>query len=192
MIMMLSSFDVFAITTLVFVFVVSQVESRVAMLCDYTSLGIGTSCTGPTVFNQRFQIAYEVEFNETEKAMFCSNMVGYTDDFGGQGDDERVNVTCNVISQRLQVIEGLNEIKVFFNQLEYGMSYASNQTNVTTYSILFQNHVNKDLDRLTSDLQNVGLSVTNSFLAFSNIASIVPTIVQTLTSVATLARLIFE
>ena len=142
-----------------------------------------------TVFNQRFQIENEIEFNETEQAMFCKNMEGYTANFGGR-DDERVNTTCNVISQSLQIIggsrrlgDGLNHGRklqgVVFNQVEYGMSYVSNHTNVTTYPTLFQTYVNDDLDGLTSDLQNVGLSVTNSFLAFNNIATIAPTTIPT-------------
>lgn len=148
-----------------------------------------------TVFNQRFQIGNEREFNETEMIWFCNNMEGYTDDFGGR-DDERVNTTCRIISQRLQIIGGSRQLRdglhsndeirrhlqgVVFNQVEYGMSYRSNHTNVTLYPTLFQNYVNEDLDRLTTDLQNAGLAVTNSFLAFNNIATEAPTTIPTMT-----------
>jgi len=145
-----------------------------------------------TVFNQRFQIGNEREFNETEIVWFCQNMASYTDDFGGR-NDYRVNTTCRIISQALQIIggnrrlrDGLNNEErklqgVVFNQVEYGMSYRSNHTNVTTYPTLFQNYVNEDLDRLTTDLQNAGLAITNSFLAFNNIATAAPTTIPTLT-----------
>jgi hypothetical protein len=125
-------------------------------------------------------------------------MEGYTGDFGGR-DDGRVNTTCLIISQRLQIIggrrralrEGLNHHNnnstmrrlqgVVFNQVEYSMTYSSNYTNVTSYPTLFQNYVNADLDRLTTDLQNARLAVTNSFLAFNNIATLAPTTLPTTT-----------
>ena len=155
-----------------------------------------TEISARTVFNQRFQIGGESEFNATEKTWFCKNMEGYTADFGGTV--RRVNTTCWIISQRLQVIgagnrrlrDGLNDDNkrrlqgVVFNQVEYGMSYRSNHTNVTNYTTLFQNYVNEDLDRLTADLQNAGLAVTNSFLAFNNIATVAPSMAPTGPTVA--------
>jgi hypothetical protein len=142
-------------------------------------------------FNQRFQIGNELEFNETEQDW--QTMAGYTDDFGGR-DDGRVNSTCGVISQRLQIIGGKRrQIReevdnsstrllqgVVFNQVEYAMTYRSNHTSITSYPTLFQNYVNADLDRLTTDLQNAGLAVMNSFLAFNNIATLAPTTLPTI------------
>jgi hypothetical protein len=110
-------------------------------------------------FNQRFQVGNELEFNESEQDWFCQTMAGYTDDFCGR-DDGRVNSTCGVISQRLQIIGGKRrQIReevdnsstkllqgVVFNQVEYAMTYRSNHTSVTSYPTLFQNFVNEDLD----------------------------------------------
>jgi hypothetical protein len=145
-------------------------------------------------FNQRYQIGNELVFDETEQVWFCQTMAGYTGDFGGR-DDGRVNSTCRVISQSLQIIGGkrrqfrekvdnsstrLLQV-VVFNQVDYAMTYRSKHTNVTSYPTFFQNYVNADLDRLTTDLQNAGLAVTNSFLAFNKIATLAPTTLPPIT-----------
>jgi hypothetical protein len=151
------------------------------------------------VLSQRFQIGNELEFNETEQDWFCQTMAGYTGDFGGR-DDGRVNSTCRVISQSLQIIGGKRRQfrekvdnssmrllqGVVFNQVDYAMTYRSKHTNVTSYPTLFQNYVNADLDRLTTDLQNARLAVTNSFLAFNKIATLAPTTLPTITPLPTI------
>ena len=148
--------------------------------------------TSRAVFNQRFQIGTQNEFNGTEKRLFCGNMASYTAIFGRA--DDRVKTNCTVISQVLQVIgaqrgRGLIEylvygerrLQVVFNQVEYSMSYRSFHENVTGYATEFQNYINEDLPGLTADLQNATLSVESSFLAFNNIETISPTSIPTIT-----------
>lgn len=152
------------------------------------------------IFNQRFQIGNNMEFNETEKVIFCGVFENYTEGFGGIFD-ERVNTTCEVLTQSLQIISqrGLREGPkdgvleflnnqnerrlqgVVFNQVDYLMSYQSKHTNVSEYPALFQTYVNNDLDKVTQDLQNASLAVENSFLAFNTIGTQVPTTLPTTT-----------
>jgi hypothetical protein len=143
-------------------------------------------------FNQRFQIGNNVEFNDTEKVAFCKTFANYTDDFGGRSD-ERVNATCKIVGQSLQIIGGTRrslregpingalgfvsrflsrqrKLQVVFNQVDYEMSYRSWHENVTGYPALFQTFVNNDLDQVTADLQNASLlNVESSFLTFNTI-----------------------
>jgi hypothetical protein len=174
-----------------------DLQPSISSPTDYPSIQPSSSPTEePTFvqegeFNQRFQIGNEREFNETEQAWFCEVMEGYTDDFGG-GDNEQVNTTCEIISQRLQIIGGSRKLRegelnnnrrilqgFFFNQVEYSMTYRSRVENVTAYLSLFEIYVNGNLDRLTADLQNAGLAVTDSRSAFKNVATEAPTTIPT-------------
>jgi hypothetical protein len=108
-------------------------------------------------------------------------------DFGGR-DDERVNTTC-IFSRKLEIM-GVSRHYLylvrkfqasFSYQVEYEMAYSSRHTNVTTYPDLFLPYVNEDLDRLTVDLQNIGLAIISSFNAYDKFATLPPAATPSIT-----------
>lgn len=132
----------------------------------------GMTIVATAKFRQQFTIGNGRIFTMEETALLQDLYQSYTNIFGPHmTDGSRIDSSCQV---DIQV--GLNrrrlggranqegrQLQTFeFNAVDYTMTYTSKHSNVSTYPLLFQNYVNSNLDKVTLDIQTLGLNVTEA------------------------------
>ncbi|GKY95121.1 hypothetical protein MPSEU_000476000 [Mayamaea pseudoterrestris] len=123
----------------------------------------------PTPFSfdqQRYSESFEVRnntfFSDEDKAAFEELFESYTQDFAPTNETDRVSTDCVFLGQRFAYTETNSSSSVFECIIDYSMDYASPTVNVTGYTSLFIAYVNENLDLVTSDLQAIGLDITDT------------------------------
>jgi len=150
-----------------------------------TSPTFNNTVTAAATFAQKFQLqSPEKFFNDSDQAAIQLVMENYTGEFA-EGTVDQVNTTFTFVDQksslaqltippqppngRLRKLQDSQDLTDFLdssanyiNTLTYIMSYKSDTVNVSLYPNDFENFINSDLNRLTEDLNAVGVVVVES------------------------------
>lgn len=108
--------------------------------------------------DQRFNLNITDEnwpgWNFTEVEIFESVMAGYTVNISGPADTSQINFTCTLETQQPGILPGVGVL----NQVRYVLHWTSVYVNISGYAYNYPAFINKNLEAVTADLQEIKVS----------------------------------